>query len=91
MRPIRAIRRRLGVTQTQLAQAMGCSTTNVCFYERGQTLPPARAAQLIDFARSRGLPLTYDHIYGTAPLPELSPINRVPAMTAARSTSKDPS
>lgn len=73
MRTIRAIRRRLGVTQGQLAEAMGCSTTNVCFYERGQTLPPARAALLIDYAVSRGLALTYDHIYGSATLPELVP------------------
>jgi putative transcriptional regulator len=88
MRPIRAIRRRLGVTQTQLAQAIDCSTTNVCFYERGQTLPPARAAALITFARSRGLALTYDHIYGTAPLPELLPIQPAPA--AAGASTKEP-
>jgi transcriptional regulator with XRE-family HTH domain len=82
MRPIRAIRRRLGVTQGELAEALGVSTTNVCFYERGQTVPPARAALLIAYAVSRGLALSFDHIYGSAPLPELQPINQ-PAQAGA--------
>ena len=69
MHPMKAIRLRLGVSQYEIATGMGCSQSNVCFYERGQTIPPDRARSLIYFARSKGLELTYEHIYGGAQLP----------------------
>ena len=68
----RAIRRRLGVSQSELARAMDCTAANVMFYERGQMLPPKRARLLIVFANSRGLAISYDHVYGDSPLPEIS-------------------
>ena len=67
----RAIRRRLGVSQAELARAMDCSPANVMFYERGQMLPPKRARLLILFANSKGLAISYDHVYGDSPLPEI--------------------
>jgi putative transcriptional regulator len=69
MRPIQIIRLRLGVSQVQLADGIGCSQSNISNYERGQTITPDVARKLIEFARPRGLPLTYDHVYGAVPLP----------------------
>lgn len=69
MNPIRTIRRRLGLSQRQLAEALGRTQGNVAFYERGQTVPPAVAARLIEFARAQGLGVSYEHIYAGADLP----------------------
>lgn len=69
MSRILEIRKRLGLTQTELATALGCTQGNVGHYERGQLLRPDRAGKLIECAASRGLHLTMDHIYGGAPLP----------------------
>jgi putative transcriptional regulator len=68
----RNIRRRLGVTQKELARAMDVSVTNVGFYERGQTVPPSRARRLIAYARSKGLALEYTHVYDEVQLPEMA-------------------
>jgi putative transcriptional regulator len=70
MSRIKSIRQHLGVTQQALACALGCAQGNVSFYEKGQTVPPATAERLIAFAASRGLPLTFDHVYGGAALPK---------------------
>jgi putative transcriptional regulator len=72
MRPIQIIRSRLGVSQSQLAAGMQCSQPNVSAYERGQQIPPDVAGRLIEFARQRGLALTYDHVYGAAEVPHLA-------------------
>ena len=71
MNRILAIRKRLGLSQTELARAIGCSQGNVGHYEvRGQTVPPEVARRLIDVAGSRGLRLSFDHIYGELALPD---------------------
>lgn len=72
MNEVKAIRARLGVTQQAVADGIGCTQTNIGHYERGQTLPPDMARRLIDFAAHLGLALSFDHIYGNAPLPELA-------------------
>lgn len=69
MSPIKAIRKLLRATQDEVATAVGCTQMNVSYYERGQTVPPQVAKRLIEFAASRGVRLTYDHVYGAAPLP----------------------
>jgi putative transcriptional regulator len=69
MHPFLAIRKRLGLTQAEIAGPLGVSQGNVSFYEKGQTVPPAVAGKLIEFARSRGLLITFDHVYGAAELP----------------------
>jgi putative transcriptional regulator len=69
MRPIQIIRSRLGVSQVELAEAIGRSQSNISAYERGQTIPPEVAKELIEFARSKGLQLSYDHVYGAADVP----------------------
>lgn len=69
MNPIKAIRLALGVTQKQIGKAMGMTQGNVAFVERGQTLMPEAAARLIAYAKRLGVALSYDQIYGDAPLP----------------------
>lgn len=64
MYPLNTIRRRLGVTQSVLADALGVTQGNVSNYERGQTVPPAVAAKLIEYARGAGEVVTFDEIYG---------------------------
>lgn len=72
MNSIRTIRQRLGVSQSELADALEVTQGNVSFYENGQTVPPAVAQRLIDFAATKGHQLSYDHVYGAAPLPDLA-------------------
>lgn len=69
MNPIKSIRDRLGVTQAELAQVLGKTQGNVAFYERGQGMPPEVAKRLIVFASQRGVPLSYDDIYGAPDVP----------------------
>lgn len=63
MRPIRAIRERLGLTQAQLAAALGCTQGNVSFYERGQMVPPDVAGRLIALASAQGHAITFNDVY----------------------------
>lgn len=63
MNSIKAIRERLGVTQAELAKGMDCSQSNISFYEKGQTVPPAAAKALIAFAGTKGVAVSYDDIY----------------------------
>lgn len=70
MSQLKQIRLRLGVTQHALAEAMGCVQGNISFYEKGRSLPAAKAKALINFAATYGLILTFDHVYGDAPLPD---------------------
>ncbi|RYF58460.1 MAG: XRE family transcriptional regulator [Comamonadaceae bacterium] len=69
MHHLKAIRERLNVTQQALAEGIGCTQGNVGHYERGQSLPPEMAAKVIAFAAAKGLPISYDHVYGGAALP----------------------
>lgn len=68
MHHLKTIRERLGITQQAMADGLGCTQGNVGHYERGQTLPPVMAKKLIDFCASRGLTITFDHVYGDAPI-----------------------
>lgn len=64
MNKILTIRKKLNVTQAELADALGVSQGNVSHYERGQTVPPDIASRLICFAKDRQLFLSFDDIYG---------------------------
>ena len=70
MNEIKAIRDLLGLTQTQFAEGIGCTQGNVGHYEGGQTVPPDRAVDVINFAEKLGLTLTMGQVYGTEPLPK---------------------
>lgn len=63
------IRNLLGMTQLEMAEVLGCVQSNVSFLDRGQTITPEVACRLVEAARALGLGLTFDHIYGTGPLP----------------------
>ena len=67
---IRRIRRRLGMTQQQLANGLGCSQAVITKYENGGSEPsPEMVEKLIAFCASYGLCITFDHVYGDAELP----------------------
>lgn len=66
MNRIRTIRDRLGVTQAELALALGKSQGNVAFYEKGQVMPPDVAKRLISFAATKGLAIAFEDVYGPA-------------------------
>lgn len=66
----KSIREKLSMTQAAIGEAIGVTQGNVSFYERGQTIPPAVAGKLIGVARTMGLPLSFDQIYGSEPLPD---------------------
>lgn len=62
---LRAIRNRLKMTQLEIATAIGRTQANVSHYETArQEMPPSAARILIAVARSRGVELTFDEIYG---------------------------
>ena len=71
MNGIKAIRTRLGLTQSALGDILGgVSQGSMSFYEKGEVaMPPPLAGKLIEFARGKGLTITYDHVYGEAELP----------------------
>jgi putative transcriptional regulator len=81
MNTIKAIRKRLGVTQEALAVEMGCTQGNIGHYERGQTVPPEAAKRLITFAQSLGHSITFNDIY----MPELAKAPASPAQAATES------
>jgi len=67
MNTILHIRKSLGVSQVELARAVGRTQGAIYFYESGTTvIPPDVARKLIEFASSRDLHLTFDDIYGAA-------------------------
>lgn len=73
MPKLRSIRLRLNLSQVALGAVMDCVQGNITAYEREvnpRPVPHRRAAMLIDYAKTHGLPLSFDHIYGDEALPE---------------------
>lgn len=68
MSPIRLIRKALRLSQEALADILGCSQSNVSFYEGGQSFPPEAAKRLIAHAASQGMRISLDQVYGLEPL-----------------------
>lgn len=59
------MRKRLGMTQRQVAALFEQTSANVSHYERGkQELPPRLARRLIEAAGAMGVDLSFDDIYG---------------------------
>ena len=74
MNTIQHLRKRLGINQTELGNAIGCKQANVSHYELGQPLPVERAKRLIAFARGHGISISYEELYGVASVdPSQSP------------------
>lgn len=63
------IRNLLGMTQLEMAEVLGCGQSNVSFLDRGQTVTPEAARRLIDAAHALHISLTFEMVYGAAPLP----------------------
>ena len=63
MNTIKRLRERLGVTQSALGEAIGCTQGNIGHYEQGQTMPPKVAREFINFAKTKGVAITFDDIY----------------------------
>lgn len=62
---LKAIRKKLGLTQGQLADMIGCTTSNVSHYERvGQRIRQEMAMRIVSVAKSLGLEITLEDIYG---------------------------
>lgn len=67
MSNILSIRKRLGLSQAQLAAGIGMTQGNVGHMERGvQSVRPEVAEKLIAFAATRGVRLTFDDVYRRA-------------------------
>jgi DNA-binding transcriptional regulator YiaG len=65
---LQTIRKRLQLTQAEIAAPLGVTQGSVSFYETGQTaVPPGVAAKLIEFAKGRGVEITYDDVYAPEP------------------------
>jgi DNA-binding XRE family transcriptional regulator len=61
----RNLRKRLILTQAELADLIGCTQGNVGFIERGlQTLMPQMAKRVLRLARERGIQASYEDLYG---------------------------
>lgn len=76
MNSIKQIRQALGMKQTQMAAAIGCSQGAISFYELGRNDPPPDVATVvIGLARSLNLDIGYDHVYGAKPIPQVTELN----------------
>lgn len=67
------IRKRLALTQAELALKLGVSQGSVSFYENGQVVPPAVATRLIEASKERGVDITFNDIYADLPTPAEQP------------------
>lgn len=68
---LKRIRKRLALSQTKLAQALGIPQTTLSLYESadGTEIPSAKAKRLIEVAKVYGLTIDFNHIYGDVDLP----------------------
>lgn len=62
-----------------MAEAIGCSMSNVSFLDRGQTVTPTIGKRLLAAAAELGFSLTFDHLYNGATLPHR--VDRTPRPT----------
>lgn len=61
---LKQIRERLGLSQSELADAVGVSQGNISHCEQQlQEVTPALARNLIECAKKRGITITFDDIY----------------------------
>jgi len=69
---IKEIRQRMGMTQQEFADMIGCTQGNIGHYElRDQMVPPDVARKLIFEAAVRGHRVTYEDIYGEVTTPAI--------------------
>jgi transcriptional regulator with XRE-family HTH domain len=64
MNPLKTIRIKLGMTQVELADALGVTQAQISKYERGAPeIPPQHARRLITLAQTKGKRFTFNDIY----------------------------
>lgn len=83
MNPLKPIRQLLRKTQSDLADAIDISRGLWSVHEGKQgahDVPPHIARRVIAYAKSIGVPLTYEHFYEGAELPRmvLVPVDKLP-------------
>lgn len=62
---IKAVRERLGLSQSAFANAIKVSQGNISHYEcQRQAVPPEVASRVITAAHERGVEVTFNDIYG---------------------------
>ena len=62
--PVREIRRKLGLSQAELAKALDISQGAVSHFERGCSPSADTAKKIVAIARKAGVDVTMDWIYG---------------------------
>jgi putative transcriptional regulator len=64
MNTLKVIRQKIGVTQAELAAALGVTQSQISKYERSdQDIPPAVARALIQYAQTKGKRFTFNDVY----------------------------
>lgn len=67
---LRQIRDRVGLSQPDMAAALGIPQSSLSMYERTETpMPPVLGQKMIDVAKVYGLLIDFNHLYGGIPLP----------------------
>lgn len=83
MNPIFQLRKRLKVSQAELGTALEVTQSAVSQYEKGTTVPsPEVVKRLIDFAKKRGVDVSFETIY--APLAKNGLVDRIAASDDAQ-------
>ena len=68
MNPIRQLRKRLKVSQVQLAREIGVTQSAISQFENGSSIPsPDTVLKIIDFAKRRNVVVSFDSIYSQIP------------------------
>lgn len=72
MNNLKIIRKKLGLTQAQLADLIHCTQGNIGHYEnKNQTIKPDVAQRILVVAKERGLDISYEDIYVEARMKEV--------------------
>jgi putative transcriptional regulator len=68
MNPIRQLRKRLKVSQTELGKEIGVTQSAISQFENGSSIPsPDTVLKIIAFAKRRGVNVSFDSIYSQIP------------------------
>ena len=78
MNNLKAIRKKLNLTQAELAKLIGCTQGNIGHYEnKNQTIKPEVAQRIVSVAKEHGLEITYEDIYVEARMKEVKIVKEI--------------
>jgi transcriptional regulator with XRE-family HTH domain len=67
MHPIKKLRTRLKISQADLGQEIGVTQSAISQFEKDTAIPsPETVQKIIDFAKKRGVDISFDAIYGAS-------------------------